>query len=76
MLYVYPALVKYHVQINITNYFREGGARYFDENNARNLIHQGDKVTWGSTSLVKNQNKLFVDDGKLANPELSNFISI
>ncbi|XP_071936559.1 uncharacterized protein [Coffea arabica] len=59
----------------MTNYSGEGGARYFDENSARDLIHQGDKVTWGITSLVKNRNELFIDDGKLANLELSYFVS-
>ena len=29
----------------MTNYSGEGDARYFDENSARVLIHQGDKAT-------------------------------
>ncbi|KAL3522777.1 hypothetical protein ACH5RR_015611 [Cinchona calisaya] len=47
----------------MTNNSGESGAQCFDENNARDLIQKGNKVTWWATSLVKNQNKTFLDNG-------------
>ncbi|KAL3502663.1 hypothetical protein ACH5RR_037112 [Cinchona calisaya] len=47
----------------MTNYSREGEARNFNERDPRVLIHLDDWVTWWATSLVKNRNELFVDDG-------------
>nr|POE85837.1 hypothetical protein CFP56_07174 [Quercus suber] len=52
-----------------------GGARYYDEYEARRLI-QGNRMLWGANLLVKNANETFEDSGNLSRTSLVYFISI
>nr|POF09193.1 hypothetical protein CFP56_41189 [Quercus suber] len=52
-----------------------GGARYYDEYEARRLI-QGNRMLWGANLLVKNANETFEDSGNLSRTSLAHFISI
>lgn len=59
-----------------TNYSRKGDTRCYDESEAHNLNHKGDEVTWSVISFVKNQNELFINNGKLSKVKLNYFLSI
>nr|POE66541.1 hypothetical protein CFP56_18798 [Quercus suber] len=52
-----------------------GGARYYDEYEARRLI-QGNRMLWGANLFVKNANETFEDSGNLSRTSLAHFISI
>nr|POE44581.1 hypothetical protein CFP56_77948 [Quercus suber] len=52
-----------------------GGARYYDEYEARRLI-QGNRMLWGANLLFKNANETFEDSGNLSRTSLAHFISI
>lgn len=43
-------------------YFREGGARYIDKNDARKCIHGRENLDWTSTMLDKTHPYFYVDN--------------
>ena len=56
-------------------YSGEGGAKHFDEHEARKLI-QGTSMQWDANLYVRNREETFLDDGGLSRNLLSYFISI
>ncbi|PIN12022.1 hypothetical protein CDL12_15372 [Handroanthus impetiginosus] len=58
----------------MTQFSGEGGTRYFDSKEAHKRIHKGDSTHWTYNMIIKNQNLLFVDDGKAKELEQDYFI--
>nr|POE95582.1 hypothetical protein CFP56_22722 [Quercus suber] len=59
----------------IVVYSEEGGAKHFDEHEARKLIH-GTSMQWDANLYVKNREETFLDDGGLFRNSLTYFMSI
>ncbi|KAH0650315.1 hypothetical protein KY284_030227 [Solanum tuberosum] len=57
-------------------YSGEGGARYFDSNDARKYIQGGENVAWTSTMLHKTYPYFYVDNNHVPELESSYFMSI
>ena len=81
--YIYGWLGLYfktHYEIDVPGskmvvYSGEGGAKHFDEHEARKLI-QGTSMQWDANLYVRNREETFLDDGGLSRNSLSYFISI
>ncbi|KAL0438961.1 UNVERIFIED_CONTAM: hypothetical protein Slati_2379100 [Sesamum latifolium] len=54
----------------------EGGAKYYDPQEARKQIHKGDFVSWTCNMIVKDKDFSFVDDGRAKDFEEAYFMAI
>ncbi|KAL0439646.1 UNVERIFIED_CONTAM: hypothetical protein Slati_2447600 [Sesamum latifolium] len=54
----------------------EGGAKYYDPQEARKRIHKGDFVSWTCNMIAKDKDFSFVDDGRAKDFEEAYFMAI
>ncbi|KAK4383232.1 hypothetical protein Sango_2794400 [Sesamum angolense] len=60
----------------MTKFFGEGGAKYYEPQEARKRIHTAEFVSWACNMLVKNGLFKFVDDGRAEELDHSYFVAI
>ena len=59
----------------MSQYSGEGGAKYFNEREARELVHNGDQARWNELIFLQKSETL-IDNGNLCLSRLSYFINI
>ncbi|KAH0765276.1 hypothetical protein KY285_001147 [Solanum tuberosum] len=57
-------------------YSGEGAAKYFDKDEARKHVHQGESIVWNATMLSRSHPTYYIDDGKAPELELSYCMSL
>ncbi|KAH0661831.1 hypothetical protein KY290_027750 [Solanum tuberosum] len=57
-------------------YSGEGAAKYFDKDEARKRVHQGENIVWNATLLSRPHPTYYIDDGKAPELELAYFMSL
>ncbi|KAL0458003.1 UNVERIFIED_CONTAM: hypothetical protein Slati_0427500 [Sesamum latifolium] len=60
----------------MTLFSGEGGAKYYDPQEARKRIHKGDFVSWTCNMIAKDKDFSFVDDGRAKDFEEAYFMAI
>ncbi|KAL0463431.1 UNVERIFIED_CONTAM: hypothetical protein Slati_0230700 [Sesamum latifolium] len=60
----------------MTLFSGEGGAKYYDPQEARKQIHKGDFVSWTCNMIAKDKDFSFVDDGRAKDFEEAYFMAI
>ncbi|KAL0411293.1 UNVERIFIED_CONTAM: hypothetical protein Slati_3719000 [Sesamum latifolium] len=60
----------------MTRFFGEGGAKYYDPQEARKRIHKAEFVSWACNMIVKNSPFKFVDNGNAEELEHNYFVAI
>ncbi|KAL0447770.1 UNVERIFIED_CONTAM: hypothetical protein Slati_1904900 [Sesamum latifolium] len=60
----------------MTLFFGEGGAKYYDPQEARKRIHKGDFISWTCNIIAKDKDFPFVDDGRAKDFEEAYFMAI
>ncbi|KAL0453696.1 UNVERIFIED_CONTAM: hypothetical protein Slati_1347700 [Sesamum latifolium] len=57
-------------------FFGEGGAKYYDSQEARKRIHKAEFVSWACNMIVKNRPFKFIDNGDAEELDVDYFIAI
>ncbi|KAH0642023.1 hypothetical protein KY285_034510 [Solanum tuberosum] len=57
-------------------YSGEGATKYFDKDEARKHVHQGENIVWNATMLSRPHPNYYIDDGKAPELELAYFMSL
>ncbi|KAL0410874.1 UNVERIFIED_CONTAM: hypothetical protein Slati_3677100 [Sesamum latifolium] len=60
----------------MTLFSGEGGAKYYDPQEARKRIHKGDFISWTCNMIAKDKDFSFVDDGRAKDFEEPYFMAI
>ncbi|KAL0444620.1 UNVERIFIED_CONTAM: hypothetical protein Slati_2184700 [Sesamum latifolium] len=60
----------------MTRFFGEGGAKYYDPQEARKWIHKAEFVLWACNMIVKNRPFKFIDNGDAEERDHDYFIAI
>ncbi|KAL0456032.1 UNVERIFIED_CONTAM: hypothetical protein Slati_0942400 [Sesamum latifolium] len=62
--------------LKMTRFSGEGGAKYYDPQEARKRIHKAEFVSWASNMIVKNRPVKFIDNGDAEELDHNYFIAI